>query len=68
MSLREDVNKIGFFNGCMLSDSATDEIINKVLDAAVEATQSTFDGYGGYPDRASYKELIDAINKLRGEK
>ena len=63
MSLKQETNKIAFHDGCMLSDSATDEIVNKILDAAWTEIEGVLYSVG-----ALYIDDVEkAINKLRGD-
>jgi len=60
MSLREEIGEI--YWAIDEGDHRIDEIINKVLDAAVEAAWKEMQGIAWGPD-----EVVAAINKLRGD-
>ena len=67
MSLREEIGEI--YWAIDEGDHRIDEIINKVLDAAVEAVmveKTDLDNELGMAGWA-YDNAIEAINKLRGD-
>lgn len=75
--LREDIARIGFLDGCMLSDSVVHEIINKVPDALLPDEISGALARGYCTDRNEHKvvdpdliedmatEVKQIIDKLR---